>query len=92
MACFRPHGDVISRMLDRQTVILDLHSGEYFGLNETGARIWQLLDGRDTSEIAEVLTREFEVSPTEAATAVNALIQQLLDKRLVEGCGESSGA
>ena len=88
MARFRPHGDVISRMLDGEAVILDLNSGEYFGLNETGARIWELLELHDTSEIAATLAREFTVTPAEASAAVDTLIHQLLDKRLVEAWPE----
>ena len=84
MARFRPHNDVISRMLDGEAVVLDLNSGEYFGLNETGARIWELLEQHDTSAIAETLAREFTVSPDEARAAVDTLLEQLLAKRLVE--------
>jgi hypothetical protein len=84
MANFRPHGDIISRMLDGEAVILDLTSGEYFGLNETGARIWELLEQHDSDEIARMLSQEFDVARDEAAAAVDGLIQQLLDKKLVE--------
>ena len=92
MARFRPHADVISRLLDGEAVILDLNSGEYFGLNETGARIWELLEEHDTAEIADTLAREFTVTPAEASAAVETLIGQLLAKRLVEAWPEPSAS
>ena len=36
---------VIARTIGGETVILDLESGTYFGLDPVGARIWQLLEG-----------------------------------------------
>ena len=89
MPRYRPHRDVISRMLDDEAVILDLQSGEYFGLNETGARIWELLEQHDTSEIAQLLAGEFDVTSEQAAEEVDALIQRLLDQRLVEAASPS---
>ena len=35
--------DQISRDLDGEAVILNMKSGVYCGLNEVGARIWQLI-------------------------------------------------
>ncbi len=89
-ARYRPHPDVISRILEREAVLLDLTSGAYFGLNETGARIWELLVEHDTEEIAARLAQEFEVPAAEASAAVDRLIQELLGKHLVEPWTEAS--
>jgi hypothetical protein len=35
--------DVMFRHLDDEAVLLDLKSGTYFGLNDVGARAWQLI-------------------------------------------------
>ncbi|MBT6125779.1 MAG: PqqD family protein, partial [Halieaceae bacterium] len=36
--------DVISQEVSGETVLLDLNSEHYFGLDEVGTRIWQLID------------------------------------------------
>jgi hypothetical protein len=36
--------DVVFRELDGEGVILNLASGIYFGLDETGARMWRLIE------------------------------------------------
>jgi hypothetical protein len=56
--------DAIFRDLHGEAVILDLHSGAYFGLNPVGTRIWQLIesDGR-LSVVHEELCREYDAEP-----------------------------
>ena len=36
-------GDVVHRLIQGEAVLLDLASGRYFGLNATGAALWELL-------------------------------------------------
>ncbi|MEW6320213.1 MAG: PqqD family protein [Acidobacteriota bacterium] len=84
MSRYRPHADVVSRQIEQEAVILDLATGEYFGLNETGARIWELLEAHDEQGIAVQLAEEFDVSAAEAAEAVRDLLASLLERRLIE--------
>jgi hypothetical protein len=59
----------------RQTVA-DLDS--IYTLNETSARIWELLDGRNTgTEIIAVLTTEFDSSPEQMTADVENFLKQL---------------
>lgn len=52
--------DVVFRRLDEEAVLLDLKSGKYFGLNEVGARIWQLVaESRTLGEILDTLHQEY---------------------------------
>lgn len=56
-----PH--VMARAVGDETVILNLESGTYFGLDPVGARVWQLLSEQlSFAEIHETLLREYEVS------------------------------
>jgi Coenzyme PQQ synthesis protein D (PqqD) len=57
-----------------------LHTGtkRYYSLNETGARIWALLEEHGDAERAIVtIVTEYGITPDEAATAVNDLVSQL---------------
>lgn len=75
---------VLSRKLDDEMVLLNLDSGEYFGLNDTGTRVWELLaDGRSREEVIERLTEEFEVAGEVATGHVAALCAELLEAGLL---------
>ena len=55
--------DVISQEVSGETVLLDLESENYFGLDEVGTRIWQLI--KETNElqlIFDTLLKEYDVS------------------------------
>lgn len=76
---------VLFRKLDDEIVLLDLDSGEYFSLNDTGARVWELLgEGLAAEEIADRLAREFAVAPEVAAEHVRDLCTELLAAGLLE--------
>jgi hypothetical protein len=55
--------DVISQEVSGETVLLDLESENYFGLDEVGTRIWQLIkETDDLNTIYNTLLGEYEVS------------------------------
>ena len=76
--------DVVFRDLDGEAVILDLVSGTYFGLNEVGTRIWRLVDeGRDLSQIADVMASEYQADRETIARDVARLLDDLRARRLI---------
>ena len=53
-------------------------------LNEVGARIWQLADGRSTvGEIVGTIVKEYDVSTEEAEHDVRNFIKELEQKGMV---------
>ncbi len=75
---FRRKSDVLVRELEGEAVLLDLASGRYFGLNATGRRILELVDGeRSLEAICTALSAEFEVAPTELAIDLRELVADL---------------
>jgi hypothetical protein len=76
--------EVLSQEVYGEMVLLDLKSEEYIGLNEVGARIWQLLqDGKDLKEISDILIDEYDVSKEELDGDINRLVVELQDAGLV---------
>jgi hypothetical protein len=54
-------------------------------LNPTASRIWQLVDGsRSAEDIAVVLTEEYDVDFQQAWQAVNIMLNELSEKRLID--------
>lgn len=75
----------VARTVGQDTIILDLQSGMYFGLDPIGARIWQLMeDERALSEICDTLLGEFEVERSRLEADILKLAQDLLDKKLID--------
>ena len=77
--------DQISRDLNGEAVILNMKSGVYCGLNEVGARIWQLIqEPVNIKRIRDTLLEEFDVEPSRCERDVLTLLQQLADQGLIE--------
>ena len=75
---------VMARQVGDETVILDLASGTYFGLDPIGARIWQLIgEGKALGEICEALLAEYEVSRVQLQGDLERLLQELGSKGLI---------
>jgi hypothetical protein len=76
--------DAIAKELDGELVLLDLQSGTYFGLNEVGSRIWELMESPvSVAEINAKLLDEFEVSDVVLAADVDAFLDVLHEKKLL---------
>jgi hypothetical protein len=75
---------VMSRQVGDETVILDLNSGTYFGLDPVGARMWQLLtEGRQPDEMVRTLLDEYDVEETRLRQDMEALVDELVSRGLV---------
>lgn len=75
----------VSADLNGEAVILNLQSGIYFGLNPVGKRIWELLQTPiAVGEIYQALLEEYDVEPERCQTDLLALLQDLVNRGLVE--------
>lgn len=79
------HPNVVStRLDDRQTALLHLDTKRYYSLNETGTRIWRLLEqGVPAPEMAAALAADYQVSLDRALGSVRALLAELRAEGLV---------
>jgi hypothetical protein len=76
--------NVVSEVLGEETVLLNLDSGVYFSLSETGTRIWQLLrDLGQADRIADAMAEEYDAPRDRLQADVEDLIQKLMDRGLV---------
>ena len=75
---------VMSRLVDDDTVLLDLESGMYFGLEGVGKRIWDsVAEGCSIGEIAAIITADFEVDEARAQADVVAFTSDLVERGLL---------
>ena len=75
---------VMARQVGDETVILDLGSGTYFGLDPVGARIWQLrCEGNTLGEICDTMLDEYDVAREALERDVVELADKLLEQKLI---------
>lgn len=79
-----PSDDAVFRDLDGEGVVLNLSSGVYFGLNEVGTRIWQLIEQFGTlTAVHDAVVREFDVDGETAGRDLVELVSELAERGLV---------
>lgn len=77
--------DVMVRQVGDETVLLDLKSMRYMGLDDVSSRMWQLLTAGDSIQSAyEALAAEFDVEPARLRIDLGEYVQELLDLGLVQ--------
>ena len=81
----RPNAEeVASDILDGEAVMINLSTGMYYNMDQTGALIWELLDaGRSVDEIGSALTLRYDVSREQVDADVLRLLAQLVVENLV---------
>ena len=77
--------DVISQEVSGETVLLDLESENYFGLDEVGTRIWQLIkETNDLEAIFNTLLAEYDVSEERLRGDLDVLLGEIAALGLVQ--------
>ena len=77
--------DVMDRRVGDETVILNLASGTYFGLDPVGARMWELMSaGHSLAEIRDRLLEEYEVEAERLEQDLLKLVGELQAQGLIQ--------
>ena len=78
-----PH--VLIRHLDGESVLLNLESERYFGLDTTGTRMWELVTTLPSIGLAyEKLVEEFDVEPETLRIHLTELLSGLVENGLLQ--------
>ena len=81
--------NVVFRHVGGETVLLDIASGTYVGLDAVGARVWQLIENDECSllEVCNRIGAEYDVARSELEQDVLALAGQFVDHGLAHKTG-----
>lgn len=75
---------VMDRSVGDETVILDLESGTYYGLDPVGARMWVLMgEGKALGEVCDALLEEYDVARERLEEDILKLAGELGEKGLI---------
>ena len=89
-AAFRKNPDVVFRRIGEECVLVPIVNNvgdlsSIYTLNETGTRLWELLDGnRDLGELCKAVEAEYEVSADTAAGDISEFIGELTSIKFLE--------
>lgn len=76
---------VMFRDLDGEAVVLEIESGRYFGLNETGTRMWLLLQEHGSLErVLRDLLIEYDVTEERLRRELLSFVDTLSSQRLLQ--------
>ncbi len=77
--------DVLTCELEGESVLLNLKSERYFGLDEVGSRMWKVLTTSESIQAAyQALLAEYAVDPEQLSRDLENFIEKLLGQGLIE--------
>jgi hypothetical protein len=72
------NGDWLAAKVGDELVMMSAAKGNYIGLSEVGARIWELIDEpRSVESVCDTLVAEYEVDPATCRAEVDAFLTAL---------------
>ncbi|GEM_PF-1471537 len=76
---------VMVRQVDGESVLLNLNSERYFGLDAVGTRMWSVLTTAQSIQAAfDALLAEYEVGAEQLRQNLQELVSKLVENGLVE--------
>jgi hypothetical protein len=88
-----PAPDVIGQVVEHEVVLVLPERGEVKVLNESGARIWELIDGhRSVYEIAALIAQEYVTELAQVERDTLAFVQELSSRQMVSVAEPASTA
>ena len=77
--------DVMLRQLDDESVLLNLDTGQYYGLDDVGTYLYGLIVEASTLEAAlETALGEYDVAAETLRGDISALVTRLVEEGLLE--------
>lgn len=76
---------VLVRFLEGESVLLNLETERYFGLDRTGTSMWKAVTGSPDIRVAyQALLEEYDVEPELLRSNLTELLGRLLENGLLE--------
>ncbi len=76
--------NLLVSQLAGETVLMNTVSGDYFGINTVGTKIWNLLTAPATiTSLVESLVASYDIAPDQCENEVNIFLKNLESRKLV---------
>ena len=84
MSVYKRKNGLLTADMNGEAVMMDIETGKYYNLGDTGGRIWQLLDiSRTPEQICQVLLQEYDVNRETCMSDVEKFLEELTQRGLV---------
>lgn len=81
----RVKDSIVCAALDNESVLLNIETGIYFGLNTMGTQIWRLLEeGNSEDQLYLKLLEDYDIEPAQLQADLRVFFDLLLEKGLAE--------
>ena len=81
---FKQHHQAVCTELDGDVALFQSNTCDYLVLNEIGSAIWNALKSQPTlAELCKHLELEYEVTPDECKTCIEAWLEAALEKKVI---------
>ena len=81
---YRAIAEALVATLSDGAVLLNLQTKRYFSLNETGTRIWEMVQQTaDEDSIVATLLTEYDVEEPMARSEVKRILDELIEAQLI---------
>jgi hypothetical protein len=86
---YKKNPDIVYRVIAGEALLVPVSQkpeelGCIYSLNETAARIWELLDGKKTlKQITDTISLEFDAQEEEIAKDIEEIIGELLAQKVI---------
>ena len=75
----RKQGDWLAAKVGDELVMMSAEKGNYIGLSEVGARIWELIDTpQEVDAVCAQLQNEYDVAPETCRAEVESFLNELV--------------
>lgn len=84
LTVIRQHPDRFAAEIDGDILMMDAHSGDYFGLNQVGSFIWKLVDTpHSVAEVCAAVRSTFAVDAAQCEADIQDFLQQMIEANLL---------
>lgn len=91
LTVLKKNPDIVSRTIEDETILMPIYKTSdeiscIYTLNEIGARIWELIDGkRSLCKIKKTLLGEFDVTEKELSKKLGKFLKDLKEIKAIKG-------
>jgi len=77
--------EIVDSDIDGETVMMSIENGEYYGLDDIGSRIWELIEHPvKVSDLIDTLLERFDVDRETCEIDVLKFLNELNEDRILE--------
>ena len=77
--------EIVDSDIDGETVMMSIENGEYYGLDDIGSRIWELIECPvKVSDLIDTLLERFDVDRETCEIDVLKFLNELNEDRILE--------